>query len=81
MVPQALHEHAAAQAAKDDRLTRSEATNPKHKVRKILDTTDRANAVLAAAGYNFSLLLRWFEALWRALIEAILRTPFSTQTN
>ena len=40
---------------------------------------DRANAVLAAAGYNFSLLLRWFEALLRALIEAILRTPFAAQ--
>jgi hypothetical protein len=24
---------------------------------------DRINAVLAAAGYNFSLLLRWFELL------------------
>ncbi len=32
---------------------------------------DRANAVLAAAGYNFSLLLRWFEALLRALIAAL----------
>ncbi len=29
---------------------------------------DRANAVLAAAGYNFNLLIRWFEALLRALI-------------
>ena len=29
---------------------------------------DRINAVLAAAGYNFSLLLRWLEALLRALI-------------
>jgi transposase, IS5 family len=28
---------------------------------------DRANAVLAAAGYNFSLLLRWLEELLRAL--------------
>ena len=39
---------------------------------------DRANAVLAAAGYNFGLLLRWFEALLRALIAArrtILRPP------
>ncbi len=34
---------------------------------------DRANALLAAAGYNFSLLLRWFEALWRALIAALWR--------
>jgi len=29
---------------------------------------DRINAVLAAAGYNFSLLLRWFEELLRALL-------------
>lgn len=28
---------------------------------------DRINAVLAAAGYNFSLLRRWFERLLRAL--------------
>ncbi len=40
---------------------------------------DRANAVLAAAGYNFSLLVRWFEALLRALIAALLRTPFAAQ--
>jgi IS5 family transposase len=40
---------------------------------------DHANAVLAAAGYNFSLLLRWFEALLRVLIEALLRTPFAAQ--
>ncbi len=33
---------------------------------------DRANAVLAAAGYNFNLLIRWFEALLRALIALIL---------
>lgn len=30
---------------------------------------DRANAVLAAAGYNFSLLLRWLEVLLRALLQ------------
>ena len=30
---------------------------------------DRANAVLAAAGYNFSLLLRWLRRLLRALFE------------
>ena len=30
---------------------------------------DRANAILAAAGYNFHLLLRWFEALLRALLS------------
>ena len=29
---------------------------------------DRANAVLAAAGHNFRLLLRWFEQLLRALL-------------
>ncbi len=40
---------------------------------------DRANAVLAAAGYNFSLLIRWFEALLRALIDALLRTQFAAQ--
>jgi IS5 family transposase len=28
---------------------------------------DRINAVLAAAGYNFRLLRRWFERLLRAL--------------
>jgi IS5 family transposase len=32
---------------------------------------DRANAVLAAAGYNFSLLLRWFEEFLRALLAAL----------
>lgn len=41
---------------------------------------DRANAVLAAAGYNFSLLIRWFEVLLRALIEAILRAALTPQT-
>jgi IS5 family transposase len=29
---------------------------------------DRINAVLAAAGYNFSLLRRWFSRLLRALL-------------
>ena len=33
---------------------------------------DAANAVLAAAGYNFRRLLAWLAALWRALIAAIL---------
>src|SRR5947209_12300098 len=32
---------------------------------------DRSNAVLAAAGYNFSLLLRWLARLLRALIRAL----------
>ncbi len=40
---------------------------------------DRVNAVLVAAGYNFSLLLRWFEALLRALIQALLKTPIGAQ--
>ncbi len=31
---------------------------------------DRINAVLAAAGFNFHLLLRWFAALLRAWIQA-----------
>jgi IS5 family transposase len=35
---------------------------------------DRTNAVLAAAGYNFGLLLRWLEALLRALIAAFTLT-------
>jgi IS5 family transposase len=34
---------------------------------------DRANAVLAAAGYNFGLLLGWFEAPLCALIAALFR--------
>jgi IS5 family transposase len=41
---------------------------------------DRANAVLAAAGYNFSLLVRWFEALLCALIRAILGTACDHKT-
>jgi IS5 family transposase len=36
---------------------------------------DRINAVLAAAGYNFGLLLRWLAELLRALIAALFRTP------
>ena len=36
---------------------------------------DRANAVLAAAGYNFALLLRWFRRLLRALFQALLVPP------
>ncbi len=41
---------------------------------------DRANAVLAAAGYNFSLLVRWFEDLLCALIQIILKAGRSPQT-
>jgi len=40
---------------------------------------DRANAVLAAAGYNFSLLLRWLAQLLRALIRILLATPAPPQ--
>ena len=36
---------------------------------------DRSNAVLAAAGYNFSLLLRWLRRLLHALIRALLAAP------
>ena len=36
---------------------------------------DRANAVLAAAGYNFRLLLRWLALFLRALIQLILFFP------
>ena len=41
---------------------------------------DRSNAVLAAAGYNFSLLLRWLARLLRALIRALLPAPLSART-
>jgi IS5 family transposase len=40
---------------------------------------DRINAVLAAAGYNFELLLRWLERLLRALMRMLLATPMSAQ--
>jgi IS5 family transposase len=33
---------------------------------------DAANAVLAAAGYNFRLLLRWLALLWARIIDAIM---------
>jgi len=33
--------------------------------------------VLAAAGYNFSLLLRWLARLLRALIRALLPAPLA----
>ena len=41
---------------------------------------DRINAVLAAASYNFGLLLRWLERLLRALITALLAAPWCCQT-
>jgi hypothetical protein len=34
---------------------------------------DRINVVLAAAGFNFSLLLRWFEELLRFLLLVLCR--------
>ncbi|HEY6257158.1 MAG TPA: IS5 family transposase [Xanthobacteraceae bacterium] len=40
---------------------------------------DRANAVLAAAGYNFGLLLRWLAELLRALIEVIFCSSHAAQ--
>jgi transposase, IS5 family len=40
---------------------------------------DRINAVLAAAGYNFSLLLRWLKRLLYALIRAFLAAPQKAQ--
>ena len=41
---------------------------------------DRINAVLAAAGYNFSLLLSWLKQLLRALIRALPAAPWSLET-
>lgn len=35
---------------------------------------DRITVVLAAAGYNFSLLRRWFEHLLRVLLPILRRT-------
>lgn len=40
---------------------------------------DRINAVLAAAGYNFGLLLRWLERLLRALRRMLLASPAPPQ--
>lgn len=40
---------------------------------------DRINAVLAAAGYNFSLLLRWLTALLHALIAILETAAFQPQ--
>jgi IS5 family transposase len=40
---------------------------------------DRINAVLAAAGYNFSLLLRWLASLLRALFRTLLAARASPQ--
>ena len=40
---------------------------------------DRINAVLAAAGYNFSLLLRWLARLLRVLMRTLLAIPAPAQ--
>ena len=40
---------------------------------------DRANAVLAAAGYNFALLLRWLRRLLRALLQTLFPTAIGFQ--
>lgn len=40
---------------------------------------DRANAVLAAAGYNFNLLLRWLARLLRALFRILSAPSWSPQ--
>ncbi len=40
---------------------------------------DRINAVLAAAGYNFALLIRWLAALLRALFHDLAATQFTPQ--
>jgi transposase, IS5 family len=40
---------------------------------------DRINAVLAAAGYNFGLLLRWLAELLRALIRALAHSASQPQ--
>jgi len=36
---------------------------------------DAANAVLAAAGYNFHRLIRWLSILWRLVLSAFLAAP------
>jgi transposase, IS5 family len=41
---------------------------------------DRINAVLAAAGYNFSLLLRWLAEFLRALVTALFGSSAVLQT-
>ena len=40
---------------------------------------DRINAVLAAAGYNFSLLLRWFRRILCALVLILARAVLATR--
>ncbi len=40
---------------------------------------DRINAVMAAAGFNFHLLIRWFNALLRSIIQAIFQQDKQNQ--
>ena len=40
---------------------------------------DRINVVLAAAGYNFALLLRWLKRLLHALFQALFPPPIYPQ--
>jgi IS5 family transposase len=40
---------------------------------------DRINAVLATAGYNFSLLLRWFRRILCALVLILARAVLATR--
>jgi transposase, IS5 family len=40
---------------------------------------DRINAILAAAGYNFGLLLRWLAELLCAFVAVLFGTPASLQ--
>ncbi|HXR86164.1 MAG TPA: transposase, partial [Stellaceae bacterium] len=42
---------------------------------------DRINAMLAAAGYNFGLLLRWLAELLRALIAMLAVASLRPQTT
>ena len=41
---------------------------------------DRVNAVLAAAGYNFGLLLRWLAELLRTIIRAFAETVLAERS-
>ena len=40
---------------------------------------DAANAVLAAAGYNFRRLLAWLAAIWRVFLMAVFATASDAQ--
>ena len=65
---------------REARTRRDRSTSQRKTVRKRLTSVgriekgrdgDRINAVLAAAGYNFGLLLRWLARLLRALFQAL----------